>query len=168
MAGFFAAVILVGGWARNQLRDRDRYRLAFAGIEVEPPPGMSRETFLDEVQYLGSMADAMSLVGPDVPNRLAQAFRRHPWVAEVKHVIVRPRRTIVELTFRKPVLAVPVGNGLRAVDGEGVLLPKEASTAGLPVFAGKVPPPAGPPGNRWGDAAVEVKARSLAHAPPTQ
>src|SRR5262245_14986102 len=96
LAGFYGSVILIGGWARDQLRDRDRYKLAFTDIEVDPPPGMTRETFLDEVQYLGSMADAMSLVGPKVPERLAQAFRRHPWVADVEHVLMRPRSIAVK------------------------------------------------------------------------
>lgn len=160
LAGFFGSVILIGRWARDQLRDRDRYRLAFGDIDVAPPPGMTRDAFLDEVQYSGSMADAMSLVGPGVAERIAQAFRRHPWVAEVTSVTIRPRSIKVELTYRRPVLAVRTGNGLRAVDGEGVLLPRDANTSGLPIFSG-TPSPAGPPGTRWGDEAVEAKAREL-------
>ncbi|MBM4070693.1 MAG: hypothetical protein FJ271_17325 [Planctomycetes bacterium] len=164
LAGFFGSVILIGRWARDQLRDRARYRLAFTGIEVDPPPGMTRDAFLEEVQYWGSMADAMSLVGPNVSERITQAFRRHPWVADVTSVTIRPRQIKVQLTYRRPVLAVRVGDSLRAVDGEGVVLPKEADTAGLPVYADKAVPPAGPPGSRWGDAGVEAMARVLGRA----
>ncbi len=37
LTGFFAGVILFGQWARGWIRDRDRYQVAFADIDVVPP-----------------------------------------------------------------------------------------------------------------------------------
>ena len=64
----------------------------------------------------------------------------------------------IALTYRTPVLAVPVAGAVRAVDRHGVLLPKSARTEGLPVFKEKAAPPTGPAGTRWGDEAVERAA----------
>jgi hypothetical protein len=80
-------------------------------------------------------------------------------VAEV--TVASPRQVHVRLVFRTPVLAVPLGTTLRAVDAGGVLLPAQAATEGLPVFQGRANPPVGPAGSRWGDPAVEARARSL-------
>lgn len=163
LAGFVGGLILLGQWARNDLRERDRYRTAFADIDVDPPPGMDRPAFLDEAQYFGSMPNAVSLLDSDLAEQLATAFGQHPWVAKVAEVrVILPQTIKVRLIYRKPVLAVPVGDILRAVDGEGVLLPRRAATDGLPRFTGKALPPAGPDGSRWGDPGVETQARSLA------
>jgi len=60
-----------------------------------------------------------------------------------------------------PVLAVPWGGELRAVDGAGVWLPNNAPTRGLPVYDGTPRPPRGPPGTHWGDSDLERVARKL-------
>jgi hypothetical protein len=65
-----------------------------------------------------------------------------------------------ELDYRQPVLWVPEPG--RAVDGEGVLLPVSARRQGLPVLAGQVLPPAGRPGQPWGDQGVLAAARVIA------
>jgi hypothetical protein len=162
LTGFFAGVIVLGQWARDWIRDRDRYRMAFVDIDVDPPPGLTRSAFLEQVQYGAMLPDSLSLVDDGLADRLAKAFHTHPWVAKVADVKVTQQRQIkVRLIYRKPVLAVQHDNVLRAVDGEGVLLPKDAATAGLPMFAGTPSRPAGPAGTRWGDAAVETRARAL-------
>lgn len=167
LAGFFAGLILLGQWALDQVRSRDRYYLAFLDIDVDPPPGMERLAFLDEVQYepgaiTASLPDRLNLLDDDLKDRLARTFAKHPWVAEVEEVrLVPPRDVQVRLIYRKPVLAVPMGKIMRAVDGEGILLPPQADTRGLPVFSGKASSPAGPAGTPWGDPAVEKRARDL-------
>jgi hypothetical protein len=70
----------------------------------------------------------------------------------------------VELIFRTPALAV----GGRVVDGQGVLLPATASADGLIPLRGEIPPPAGPAGAPWGDAAVEGAARTVVALRPFQ
>jgi hypothetical protein len=154
-------VIAVGRLAHVDLREQRRYQLDFADISCEPPPGLSRAHFLDEVQYLTSFPGTLDLLDPNLAERLAAGFGRHPWVARVERVeVVPPRLVRLTLAYRKPVLAVPLHGQVRVVDGRGVLLPKAASADGLPVYVGTAPPPAGPAGSRWGDAAVEAAARA--------
>src|SRR5437773_1741348 len=56
-ASLLAGVILGGGWLREQLRDRGPAICNFADIECPSPPGLSREDFLAEVQFLGNLPD---------------------------------------------------------------------------------------------------------------
>jgi hypothetical protein len=176
----------VGKLARDHLRNRDRYSLHFADIDCTPPPGMSREDFLDEVRYLSGMAEPLRLLDADVTARLADAFARHPWVERVERVeIVPPGKVQVRLTHRTPVLAVLLPrtanapddgyariesrsvmgrNALaagRVVDGQGILLPTRTPIAReLPVLYRCKTPPAGRAGTPWGDPMVEAAART--------
>ena len=69
VVGFFAGLITLAHWARDDLRHRDRNTLAFNEIDCMPPPGMSRRDFLDEVQYDGSMPKQLSLLDDDLTPR---------------------------------------------------------------------------------------------------
>ncbi len=159
--GFLAGVIALGRWAQEHLQPRDRYLVPFADIDCPLPPGLSRREFLDEVQYLGRLPDRLSLLEEALPRQLAEAFARHPWVAKVEKVELTPPRHIrVQLALRTPVLAVPVGDKMRRVDGQGVLL-RDGPVEGLPIFAGQAKPPTGPAGTPWGDPAVEARAKAL-------
>jgi hypothetical protein len=158
-AALMLAVIAGGRWARERLRGEG---VAFADIDCPPPPERTREDFLTEVQYLSGLPDRLDALSGDAPQRLAEAFARHPWVEEVKRVEVGPERRIkADLVYRTPVLAVPLkdGKALRAVDRHGVLLPGGRQALKVPRFAGQPKPPAGPPGARWGDEGVEAAAR---------
>ena len=176
-----AGLIALGRSARDALRQQDRYAVAFADIDCEPPPGEERAAFLGEVQYLAGLPERLAVLDDDLPGRLAEAFARHPWVEKVERVeVVPPGRVRARLTYRAPVLAVcvienevreshsrPSGiiNGrfwMLAVDRDGVRLPASASTDGLPEFLGKVPPP-GPTGAAWGNKDVEMAARTAAY-----
>jgi hypothetical protein len=151
-----------GPWALEQLRPRERYRVAFTAIECAAPPGLSRSEFLDQVQYYDSQPDELELLDRTLPARLAGAFERHPWVERVEQVeVVPPRRVRVRLTFRTPALAVEVQGRLCVVDRAGVRLPDRTAADGLPRYPGQAPPP-GPVGSRWGDAAVEAAAHQAA------
>lgn len=163
VAGFLGAVIVLGRWGLEQVRGRERYLVPMAEVECAPPPGLSRQEFLDEVQYLAELPARLPLLDEALPARLEAAFARHPWVERVEAVTVTPPRHItVQLSYRRPVLAVPLGGVLRAVDGAGVLLPKSAPTADLPRYEGTPAPPRGGAGTAWGDADVERHARALA------
>src|SRR6266511_1521038 len=136
------ALIVLGQWARDGLRQQDRYCVAFADVECAPPPGMERAAFLDEVQYLGSLPEHLRLLDEDLAGRLIEAFARHPWVRKVERVEVAPPGQVrVHLAYRTPVLAVPLAGQVRAVDADGILLPASAPTEGLPVFPGTAAPP---------------------------
>jgi hypothetical protein len=167
VGGLIGGVILLGRLAQERLREQDRHPFSFSDIVCDPPPGLSRSDFLDEVQYLASIPGHLHLREPDLAQRLARGFARHPWVKSVERVeVVPPDRVQVRLVYRRPALAVPAGGLVRVVDGQGILLPRGASGAGVPVFGGKAPPPAGPAGTPWGDAAVEKAARAAATGLP--
>jgi hypothetical protein len=160
---FLAALAVLGKLTRDHLRHDQRYTIAFADIDCEPPPGMERGDFLDDVQYRSSLPNDVPLLDETVAERLSAAFARHPWVEKVAAVEVSPpRRVQVRLTYRVPVLAVPFDGELRAVDAHGILLPATARVTGLPVYRGTAPRP-GPAGTPWGDAEVEAAARAAAH-----
>ena len=79
---------------------------------------------------------------------------------KVEVEIKPPKQIIVKLTHRTPVLAVKVGTKVRAVDANGVLLPTNAPTLGLPVYEGDAAPPReDKAGTHWGDPNVEAAAR---------
>jgi hypothetical protein len=163
-AGFVFLVIALGRMARDHLGDQDRYTLALADIVCEPPPGQKKDEFLAEVQYLSNLPERLRLLDDDLKEQLTAAFARHPWVEKVQRVQVTPSGVIAHLRYRTPVLAVPLSGRLRAVDAHGILLPLAADTAGLPVFPGTAPPPAGPAGTPWGDSAIEKAAAHAANA----
>jgi hypothetical protein len=155
-------LVWAGRWGTEQLRGRPRYDVAFAEIECDPPVGMDRHKFLDEVRYYArSLPERLHLLNEDLPQQLREGFAMHPWVEKVDAIeIAPPKRVIVKLTHRTPVLAVPYGAELYAVDRHGVMLPNNAPTRGLPVYDGDAARPAGV-GKRWGDANVEAAAREL-------
>jgi hypothetical protein len=159
-----AAVLVLGRLARDELRARGHYAVAFADVDCDPPPGLSREAFLGEVQYLAGLPDHLDLLEPGLSERLAGAFAAHPWVEEVGQVEkVAPAGLRVHLRHRSAVLAVrPAQGPRRAVDRHGVLLPLAADQADLPRFAGPAGPPTGRPGSPWGGPTVEAAARTAA------
>lgn len=158
---FVAGLIVLGQYAQEQLRDRDRYTLPFADIECLPaPPCTPRGDFLDQVQYLARLPGRLHLLDADLARRLAEGFAQHPWVRKVEQVEVTSKQVRVRLLYRRPALAVRVGEQVRVVDAEGILLPNGAATERLPMFEGQAPRPAGPAGTRWGDAGVEEAART--------
>ena len=163
IAAFLGGLIWAGRWGLEQLRGSQRYDVAFADIECEPPFGMTRQDFLDEVRYYDApnLPKQLSLLDEELPNKLRTGFAKHAWVEKIEDVeIKRPKQIIVKLIYRKPALAVKVGSKLRAVDGHGVLLPKNAPTLGLPVYEGDAPPPQREAGTPWGDPNVEAAARA--------
>jgi hypothetical protein len=153
-------VVYLGDFARDWLLKRDHYTVAIADLRCPAPPGMSRATFLAEVQYYGALPDQINVLEPKLAARLTAAFALHPWVERVDGVALRgPDGPAVRLTLRTPVLAVRD----RVVDKYGVLLPEGTSAKGLPVMPGEPPPPKGPPGTPWGDPAVEAAAKAAAN-----
>jgi hypothetical protein len=164
VAGFLAGVIWLGHWGLSQVHDQDRYLAPFADIDCNAPESMDRHEFLDEVQYLSRLPDWLNVLDDELPAQLHKAFTRHPWVEKAEVAVAPPRQVTVRLTFRTAVLAVRWEGDLRAVDGNGILLPKSAPTRGLPIYDGTPRPPRGPAGTHWGDTDLERAARKLREA----
>jgi hypothetical protein len=152
------ALIASGRIFRDRLKDGDQYQFPFAEISCESPPGLAPNQFLGEVQYLGDFPDRVPLLETALPQRFQEAFQRHGWVESAKIAIGPGRRIAAQLTFRVPVLAVQFAGGVRAVDGNGILLPRGADTQGLPVLMVTSAPSAGS-GRPWGDPRVEGAAK---------
>jgi hypothetical protein len=185
-----AGVIAAGRWASASLRANQSYSIPFGSIECASPEGQLHEDFLAEVQFIAGEPDRVDLLDEALPGRLAAAFGRHPWVAEVQRVqVLAGRRLGVELRFRQAVLAVRLMKGevpadgsvplltwagvertgvvpCRAVDGGGVLLPAKATRHGLPILNAVVRMPAGGAGKAWGDPRVEAAAAAAALLAP--
>jgi hypothetical protein len=165
--GIVAGLVWLGRWSLGQVHDQPRYHVPLGEIECNVPVSMERRDFLDEVRYHNPQVEHFSVLAEDLGDRVGEVFARHPWVECVERVTVSPPRTIaVHLVFRTPVLAVRWDGETRAVDGAGILLPKNAPTAGLPVYAGTPRPPRGPAGTHWGDPDLEYAARMVRSAPP--
>jgi hypothetical protein len=163
LAGAAAALLAVELLGRSALKGLDHYyNLPFIGVQCSSPPGTEREQFLAEVQFLAGLPNRVDVRDDDLASRLREAFARHPWVESVADVQVSTQGIVVQLRYRKPVLAVRSAGQMRAVDPSGILLPASANSDGLPVYSGKAAPPAGPAGTRWGDKAIEDRARAAA------
>jgi hypothetical protein len=161
VALFLGGVIVAGRWGMDQISSSERYVIAFTDIECQPPVGMDRRKFLNQVLYYASprLHERLNLLDEDLRKRLSDGFVRHPWVEKVDDVeIKQPKQIIVKLTLRTPVLAVNDGAKMRAVDATGVLLPEDAPTLGLPIYDGIAKKPQGA-GLPWGDSNVEAAAR---------
>jgi hypothetical protein len=155
----------LGQWARERLATRVEYQTAFADIDCPAPPDVTKADFLGEVQYLAGLPDRFSVLEPGLPNRLAAAFARHPWVESVERVeVVPPRQLCVRLRFRTPVLRVrPTEGAPVVVDAVGVWLPDRPKDA-LPEFtADGLPGPKGSRGAVYGQTDVEAAARLAAY-----
>jgi len=154
-----------GGRARDWLVGRGHYTVALADVACPVPPGLSREAFLAEVQYLGSLPEQLSTLDPTVTLRMAAAFALHPWVERVMPVRLRgPDGPRVDLVLRTPALAA----GGRVLGADGVRLPDGAPADGLIRWQGECPSPRGPAGTPWGDPALEAAARTAARLQPFQ
>lgn len=157
VGGVLLALRSLGDEALRGIGPRDRYRVRFADVRCDPPPGTDRPTFLTEVRYAADFPETFNALDPADRDRLAAAFAGHPRVEAVTGVTVEPQTVVrVTLTFRTPVLAVTLADGsTRVVDGHGVLLPETAASPGLPVLATRVPPPTTPAGKVWPDDTIQ-------------
>jgi hypothetical protein len=134
----------------------------FASLEVEAPPGLTREAFLEEVQAAAALPDALNLEAPGTAQRLREAFQAHPWVRLVSPLEQRGDGVRLHLDFRRPVLLVQAWN--HPVDAEGVLLPQLRDASALVVDRTNRPLPT----QRLGQHCPEVAewAAAAAALPP--
>ena len=170
--GLVVGLARLGRHAGEGVAARDRYTVPVSAVRFDTPPHLDPKTFLTEVRYLGDLPETVQAVDPHLGDKLAVAFRRHPWVADVTGVSVSPEGEIrLGLQFRVPALAVRWANGaereVRAVDASGVLLPAGAPTDPLPQFLTTRTIPLPEAGKVWPEADV-VRAAELVGRNPTR
>ncbi|CAN5506446.1 hypothetical protein BH11PLA2_BH11PLA2_04100 [soil metagenome] len=145
--GYFLLAWL-GQQAGEAVAQHDVYMVRFDDIEVAVPPGMDRDRFLTEVKYLASPPRTFSNADTKAKQTVAEAFAKHPWVQAATPS--KEGKSPVTLVFRKPVLAVAVGDGPeRLVDANGILLPVVNWSEPLPKLKTPQPGPLTPPGEQW-------------------
>jgi hypothetical protein len=156
----------VGKVSRDHLRERRSHTIKLSEIEINAPPGGTRDLFLAELQYEGGLEDEINLHEDGLAERLAKAFLRHPRVASVERVTIGPGKEVhVELHYRVPVLAVEVNGVARTIDAEGVLLPPGVRADGLLVLKESREQPLPPlvdSGNTWADRRMLAASRTAA------
>ena len=157
VGGIFLAFDRLGSEALRRLGPRDRYRVAFADVHCDAPPGLDRHTFLAEVRYVANFPDSFNALDEADRTYLAKAFAVHPWVESVEGISVEAGNAVtVRLKFRVPVLAVRVDRGaVRLVDANGVLLPEVVEPRGIAELLNIVPAPTTAAGQVWTDETVK-------------
>ncbi|HYH66847.1 MAG TPA: hypothetical protein VD866_19290 [Urbifossiella sp.] len=154
------ALNVAGGDALRRIGGRDRYRVAFADIACDTPPGLDRSTFLAEARYAGELTETVSPLDAADRDRLAAGFAKHPWVEAVEAVTPEPGGVRVALRFRAPVLAVTTATGEpRLLDRHGVLLPVTPTPPGVAELAGRVAAPRVAAGEVWNEPDVSAALR---------
>lgn len=184
VGGIVLAAVLIGGgvafyryYMRDVLNDSPEY--AFSGSRIvfspEPPDWVDREQLLEGALSEPGLDRQETVLDLELPQRLAVAFAKQPWVKEVVQVrIFYPATIRVELLFRRPICLIEVKDGLYPVDPEGTYL------LTIPYFARLMPDgtiaatdkqhdylsvqgvettPMGDIGDPWGDPAVEQAAK---------
>lgn len=102
VALLLGGVILAGHWARERLEGQDRYFVEFGEIDCQPPAGMERRDFLDEVLFESRLPRRLNLLDETMPQQLREGFAKHRWVEKVDAIEIKPpRHIVVKLTYRR-------------------------------------------------------------------
>ena len=151
-----------------QLNHRAEYRVGVDQIEIaQPLPRWIPEDIVEKIFARAGFGESLSLLDPQVSEKIAMACYAHPWVERLVRVRkTYPARVQVEVIFREPVAMVEVpGAGHYPIDRHGHSLPNEDFSAAdkdrYPVIKNVSSVPVGNLGESWGDPAV-VGAAQLA------
>lgn len=169
------SAVSIGVWryAHEQMRRDPRYLVRVEEIQLVPPPPVWVRTDLRrDVLGEGSLDQPLSILDPQLAQRITQAFQLNPWVARVERVSkLPPARLEVRLGYRRPVCMVETPRGLVPIDIQGVLLPGEhfspLESQNYPRLVGIRTAPLGPVGTAWGDplapGGAQIAALLLEH-----
>lgn len=170
------ALLTVGPyWAWRHVGDRvaagDDYRLTVDRVVLVPPSesvGWIRRDVKREALRDAGLDRSASILDADTNERLAKAFRLHPWIAAVHKVTKRyPARVEIEVEYRRPAAIVVLSSdSWQPVDANGVVLPRDDfspyEARRYPHIADVAGGPYGPTGAPWGDARVHGAAKIAA------
>jgi hypothetical protein len=160
LAGMFFAVRYF--WQKYSAKHSEAYSLNPESFDLSPPPPswIPAQPDLREEVFRELIRDRRpSRLDDDLAERLAAAFQRQPWIAQVRRV--QPLQTgqvKIDVTYRQPALMVDLPGGIAFVDAQGIVLPPAGFT---PVEAAKYPRLSGVElrltavaGQRWMDGRV--------------
>ncbi len=100
------------------------YILSPEDIVVTSRPNWMSFDIREKVFQDASLHQNLSIMDPDLTERIASAFSLHPWVAKVNRVSKRyPASVVVDLEYHHPVCVVETGHQRIPVDVEGNALP---------------------------------------------
>src|SRR5262245_44780333 len=146
------------------LTRRPEYRASVANVRINNPPEYVPSDFVQDAFDRAGIVGEISLLDSNIVERVAAAFRAHPWVQDVVSVRREVATGIVaELKYRKPVAMVKVGEGLLPIDMTGVLLPADdflpEDAKRYPLIENVKTIPHGAPGTGWGDPTIAGAAK---------
>jgi len=158
--------ILVAGYLLIQemkayVMGLERFQVSPATLNFAAVPSWVTPGIEQQLARLPDLPERFSILEPHLAARVAQAYQRNPWVAEVTQVErLFPNRLRVGLLLRQPVAAVRFRGSYCLVDGEGVRLPltyRSWPQPGfkLPIVTGATTQPPGS-GTVWEDEAVQA------------
>lgn len=146
---------------------RGDYLLELNEIELPPKPAWIRADVRAEALRDASLDPPLSLIDSSLPERLAKAYRLHPWVSRVEGVqLTYPAHANIKLQYRQPVAMVDVNSGLLPIDAAGTLLPtrdfeNHPDVLKFPRLKVNVGSPTAPPGTVWDNPIVLGGAQIL-------
>jgi hypothetical protein len=161
-----AAFIVVAGYfllreVRGYVMGLERFQVSPATLKFTKTPTWVTPKVEEQLSRVPDLPESFSLLEPGLAKRVAEAYARNPWVADVSGVERRfPSCLKVHLTLRQPMAVVRYRGFYHLVDGEGVRLPLQFRSwphpdFQLPVIVGaSVEPP--PSGSLWPDRSVRA------------
>jgi hypothetical protein len=161
-----AAFIVVAGYfllreVRKYVMGLERFQVSPATLRFTKTPSWVTPKVEEQLSRLPDLPERFSLLEPGLAQRVADAYRQNPWVADVPVVERRfPNCLRIHLTLRQPIAVVRYRGTYHLVDGEGVRLPLQFRSwphpdFPLPVIIGATtePPDSGCP---WPDESVRA------------
>lgn len=152
-----------------QLENRAEYRVGIEQIQINQPlPRWIPEDIVQKIFTRAGFDESLSLLDPQLSEKIAMACYAHPWVERLVQVRKSyPARVQVDVVFREPVAMVEVvGAGYYPIDRYGHSLPNEDFSAAdkgrYPVIKNISSVPVGSLGESWGDPAVAGAAQLAA------
>ena len=101
------------------------YTVTREKVTITKQPPWIHADIRAEVFRDASLDGLQSNLDDSLAERIARAFRLHPWVADAKARKRPPAQVEVDLVYRRPVCMVDQPGGATPVDVEGTVLPSE-------------------------------------------
>ncbi|WP_437191439.1 cell division protein FtsQ/DivIB [Planctomicrobium sp. SH527] len=154
-----------------KLSEQKEYQFQLEDTVLNSPNNWVPSNLLKQIQAESGLPDTVSLLDPDLCEKIAIAWEKNPWIKKVNSVqITRDSRLQVDAVYRVPAAFVEVPRGVYPVDTEGVLLPPAdfnvTDTSRLPHIRRVKSLPQGGMGHDWGDPVVTSGAQLATYLAP--